>query len=173
LENAKPSHASPVKHEAKHFRSYLMGVRDKLLEDIKALKLKRSETDLNSNLDEATWGNTMDLENWQEAISHIYHVYTPHTVPASITELFGHPILQGDVENDHHGALHSPCEKLPCPVMSLMQTQSSHGATWPPVFWSLVSGLKSFVSDYKRLPLSGVVPDMKADTKTYIELQQM
>lgn len=44
-----------------------------------------------------------------------------------------------------------------------------------PVFWVLVNVLKKFVTNdpEKNLPLSGVLPDMKASTKTYVDLQHV
>lgn len=43
------------------------------------------------------------------------------------------------------------------------------------VFWILVNVLKQYVTNdpEKNLPLSGVLPDMKASTKTYVDLQQV
>ncbi|KAF2358241.1 THIF-type NAD/FAD binding fold [Trinorchestia longiramus] len=42
-----------------------------------------------------------------------------------------------------------------------------------PPFWLVVAGLKTFVDEHKQLPVTGVVPDMTADSVSYIELQNI
>lgn len=40
-------------------------------------------------------------------------------------------------------------------------------------FWILVAALSKYLETYPLVPLSGVLPDMKADTKGYVNLQQI
>ncbi|EGD77785.1 hypothetical protein PTSG_08875 [Salpingoeca rosetta] len=40
-------------------------------------------------------------------------------------------------------------------------------------FWQLCNALKAFVSVHNDLPLSGAVPDMHADSRSYVALQQL
>lgn len=40
-------------------------------------------------------------------------------------------------------------------------------------FWVLAAALKRFNARYKELPLSGKIPDLTADTESYLALQKM
>lgn len=40
-------------------------------------------------------------------------------------------------------------------------------------FWVMARALKDFVEKDKCLPVRGTLPDMTAETKSYINLQQM
>jgi amyloid beta precursor protein binding protein 1 len=40
-------------------------------------------------------------------------------------------------------------------------------------FWLFVEALQVFYQDFKRLPLSGVVPDMISTTENYLTLQRI
>lgn len=40
-------------------------------------------------------------------------------------------------------------------------------------FWTLVRGLKEFISQYNCLPVRGSIPDMTSDSKSYVTLQQI
>lgn len=40
-------------------------------------------------------------------------------------------------------------------------------------FWLFSAALKMFISQHKRLPVSGVVPDMISTTEFYLTLQQL
>lgn len=40
-------------------------------------------------------------------------------------------------------------------------------------FWILVYALEKFISIFNTLPLPGTLPDMKSDTKSYVDLQRM
>lgn len=42
-----------------------------------------------------------------------------------------------------------------------------------PSFWLVLAGLQTFVESNKRLPVTGAVPDMTADSASYIRLQNM
>ncbi|EFP77810.2 uncharacterized protein PGTG_03766 [Puccinia graminis f. sp. tritici CRL 75-36-700-3] len=83
-----------------------------------------------------------DEDNFDEAVSMIWKACQPTKVPTHVEELF----------NDSH------CEKLPW---------------FDGRFWLLVKSLREFVArdPSHRLPLSGVLPDMKSDTKNYIKMQ--
>lgn len=40
-------------------------------------------------------------------------------------------------------------------------------------FWLFAAALKRFVAKERRLPVSGIVPDMEASTEYFLELQQI
>ena len=42
-----------------------------------------------------------------------------------------------------------------------------------PPFWLVLAGIRAFVGEKNRLPVTGVVPDMTADTASYVKLQTM
>ncbi|XP_018015689.1 NEDD8-activating enzyme E1 regulatory subunit [Hyalella azteca] len=42
-----------------------------------------------------------------------------------------------------------------------------------PPFWLVLAGLQTFLEENKRLPVTGVVPDMTADSASYIEMQNI
>ncbi|GJJ12983.1 hypothetical protein Clacol_007230 [Clathrus columnatus] len=89
----------------------------------------------------------IDEENFDEAFAQAYRAWTPTTVPSDIAALF----------NDD--ALQQPLTSLP-----------THSA----IFFHLVAALKKFTSESPyTLPLSSTLPDMKADTNSYIHLQTL
>ncbi|KAG0229865.1 NEDD8-activating enzyme E1 regulatory subunit [Actinomortierella wolfii] len=87
-----------------------------------------------------------DDENFEEALSSVLRACQKTVVPSSIKELFKDPA----------------CENL---------TAESTD------FWVLVRALKEFVEDTSKsaglLPLSGTIPDMKAQTGSYVKLQSI
>ncbi|EFP76651.2 uncharacterized protein PGTG_02112 [Puccinia graminis f. sp. tritici CRL 75-36-700-3] len=85
-----------------------------------------------------------DEDNFDEAVSMIWNACQPTKVPEHVEELF---------KNPH-------CDKIPW-----------HDGR----FWSLVKILRKFVkmNPSRQLPLSGVLPDMKSDTKNYVKLQSI
>lgn len=48
-----------------------------------------------------------------------------------------------------------------------------HGCGKDDEFWVCVVAVKSFTEKYRRLPVSGALPDMNADTQSYIALQKL
>lgn len=42
-----------------------------------------------------------------------------------------------------------------------------------PTFWILARAMADFVQKEGKLPLSGTLPDMKADSMSYVTLQKM
>ncbi|KAA1119007.1 hypothetical protein PGT21_012564 [Puccinia graminis f. sp. tritici] len=86
----------------------------------------------------------VDEDNFDEAVGMIWNACQPTKVPENIEELF---------KNPH-------CDKIPW-----------HDG-W---FWSLVKILRKFVKQNPshQLPLAGVLPDMKSDTKNYVKLQSI
>ncbi|KAF8965437.1 hypothetical protein BDZ97DRAFT_1918283 [Flammula alnicola] len=85
-----------------------------------------------------------DEENFEEAEAQAYRAWTSSSVPSEIRELFQDP-----------------------QVLSLSPSS-------PPFFY-LVHALKKFTEEQPShtLPLTSALPDMKASTDTYIELQKM
>ncbi|KAF9434216.1 NEDD8-activating enzyme E1 regulatory subunit [Entomortierella beljakovae] len=85
-----------------------------------------------------------DDENFDEAINSVLRSCQQTTVPGSIKELFNDP----------------KCENL--------TAKSSD-------FWILTRAVRDFVNDHSKssglLPLSGTIPDMKAQTESYVTLQ--
>ncbi|KAF8988422.1 NEDD8-activating enzyme E1 regulatory subunit [Haplosporangium bisporale] len=89
---------------------------------------------------------TVDDENFDEAFDSALRACNPTVVPNDIKELFQDP----------------KCEAL--------TTQSSH-------FWIIARAVRDFVEDKEKsagyLPLSGTIPDMKAQTDSYVTLQNI
>jgi len=85
-----------------------------------------------------------DEENFEEAEAQAYRVWTASTVPSEIRELFKDP-----------------------KVASLSPTS--------PPFFHLVHALAKFTEEQPSytLPLTSTLPDMKANTESYIHLQRM
>ncbi|WAR56167.1 hypothetical protein PtB15_7B12 [Puccinia triticina] len=85
-----------------------------------------------------------DEENFDEAVEMIWKACQPTKVPEHIEELF---------KNPH-------CDKIPW---------------FDGRFWLLVKSLQAFVKQNANhhLPLPGVLPDMKSDTKNYTKLQSI
>ncbi|OAV96502.1 hypothetical protein PTTG_00960 [Puccinia triticina 1-1 BBBD Race 1] len=83
-----------------------------------------------------------DEDNFDEAVGLIWKACQPTQVPAHIEKLFSSP----------------HCDKAPW---------------FDGQFWLLVRSLREFVKQHPnhQLPLSGVLPDMKSDTKNYIKMQ--
>ncbi|KAF9924370.1 NEDD8-activating enzyme E1 regulatory subunit [Linnemannia zychae] len=87
-----------------------------------------------------------DDENFEEAINSVLRSCQPTVVPSGIKALFADP----------------NCEKL--------TADSSN-------FWILTRAVRNFVNDHEKseglLPLSGTIPDMKAQTDSYVTLQSI
>mmetsp|Transcript_5348 Transcript_5348/g.13575 ORF Transcript_5348/g.13575 Transcript_5348/m.13575 type:complete len:561 (-) Transcript_5348:255-1937(-) len=93
-------------------------------------------------LDEWQLTPSLDEDNFVEAKEQARHVLAPFEVPSEVRSLF----------NDDKASAGSVCDDP---------------------FWILVRGIKAFVEAEGGgyLPLSGSLPDMHADTKSYVELQ--
>ncbi|KAK3817789.1 MAG: hypothetical protein J3Q66DRAFT_190479 [Benniella sp.] len=87
-----------------------------------------------------------DDENFEEAISSVLRSCQTTTVPSAIKGLFNDP----------------KCENL--------SAESGN-------FWILLRAVRDFVNDHSKsgglLPLSGTIPDMKAQTNSYVTLQSI
>jgi hypothetical protein len=65
-------------------------------------------------------------------------------------------------------------KQVPSEIHALFKDEkASADSTCDEVFWILVRALKAFVDKYGFLPLSGSLPDMHSDTKSYVELQTL
>lgn len=84
-----------------------------------------------------------DLVNFDEAVSSASHLFAKASVPSDITELFSDP--------------------------HVTVTEKSSD------FWVLVATLKEFVelTEPNSLPLTGVLPDMTADTTGFVRMQKV
>ncbi|POV93939.1 hypothetical protein PSTT_17114, partial [Puccinia striiformis] len=85
-----------------------------------------------------------DEDNFDEAVGMIWKACQPTKIPGQIEELF----------KDPH------CDRVPW---------------FEGQFWLLVRSLREFVerNPSHQLPLSGVLPDMKSDTKNFIKMQSI
>ncbi|CAO3595125.1 unnamed protein product [Absidia cylindrospora] len=85
---------------------------------------------------------TVDEENFEEAISNIWRLSGSTNIPSDIQSIFEHPA----------------CTEL--------NSQSNY-------FWVIARAVHDFVINegQGQLPLSGKLPDMKSDTKSYVGLQ--
>ncbi|CAG8779612.1 18561_t:CDS:2, partial [Racocetra fulgida] len=83
-----------------------------------------------------------DEENFNEALANAWRAFTPTKVTSQVQEIFNDP----------------ECE-------SITANSSS--------FWIITRAIRDFVTNEGQglLPLAGAVPDMKADTSTYVTLQ--
>ncbi|QRV78421.1 NEDD8-activating enzyme E1 regulatory subunit [Ceratobasidium sp. AG-Ba] len=88
-----------------------------------------------------------DEENFEEAVTQAYRVWTATGVPSDIQALFADP----------------KCTGYP----------NTTAGTGTSQFWALLRALHLFTAARGYLPLNPSVPDMKADTKSYIQLQGM
>jgi amyloid beta precursor protein binding protein 1 len=83
-------------------------------------------------------------ENFSEAYAQAHYAYTHPTVPAEVSAI-----------------LKDPC----CSNISANASSSAPG------FWVAMRALRDFVEQHGALPLTGSIPDMTADSATYIALQ--
>lgn len=85
-----------------------------------------------------------DEENFDEAVAQAYRIAPGPSIPSSIRTLFDDPVLSQPLTPD------------------------------TPPFFHLLSALKDYVQQGpEALPVSASLPDMKADTKSYVEIQQL
>ncbi|PVU88621.1 hypothetical protein BB561_005762 [Smittium simulii] len=123
----------------------------KNLEGIEALDSFQEKKSFKSFLETSTsWS---DEENYLEMISNAIRLSSKYSIPSHIQSIFCHSCLSN-----------LPQDFCDIPVKNLK-------------FWIIVKAIKEFVSSEVygngKLPLIGTIPDMKADTKRYIELQEI
>lgn len=63
--------------------------------------------------------------------------------------------------------------EVPSYIIDMISSPSAQVTRQSSPFWILVAGLGKYLETHSLLPLSGVIPDMKADTKQYVSLQQI
>jgi NEDD8-activating enzyme E1 regulatory subunit len=63
--------------------------------------------------------------------------------------------------------------EVPSIIRELISSPGALVTRQSPPFWILVAALGKYLEKYLLLPISGVLPDMKADTKGYVSLQQV
>eukprot|EP00842_Homolaphlyctis_polyrhiza_P005877 jgi/Hompol1/6290/HPOL_004918-RA len=87
---------------------------------------------------------SIDDENIAEALANAYRAWTVTKIPSEVDRILQHP-------------------------------SASNLTALTPNFWLLVAALRRFVQAEGKglLPVSGVVPDMKSDTDSFVQLQQI
>lgn len=86
----------------------------------------------------------VDQENFGEAIAAVWRLGKPTRVPETVLQLCSDP--------------HASDEYIK--------------ATQEP-FWVFVAALREYIDTFHQLPLPGKLPDMKADTRSYVQLQEI
>lgn len=88
-------------------------------------------------------------------------------------------LRQGDSENVDEAVaavwrLYQKSNQVPSQIRDLFDSSSSDDSTdRDPTFWTLVEALKDFVAETGTFPLSGTIPDFKAYTKDYVDIQRV
>ncbi|KAG5363017.1 NEDD8-activating enzyme E1 regulatory subunit [Yarrowia sp. B02] len=87
-------------------------------------------------------------------------------------------LRQGDSENVDEAVaavwrLYQKSSQVPSQIQDLFDSSSEDGADRDPTFWALVEALKDFVAETGTFPLSGTIPDFKAYTKDYVDIQRV
>lgn len=86
-------------------------------------------------------------------------------------------LRQGDSENVDEAVaavwrLYQKSNTVPSQIQTLFDS-SSDDSDRDPTFWTLVEALKEFVAETGTFPLSGTIPDFKAYTKDYVDIQRV
>lgn len=108
-----------------------------------------------------------DEENFDEAVTYFRRAGTKHGIPDEIQKLFNDPACEtiaASVSPPFHAVALRFADLCPSRVQS-------------PNFWILLHAVRLFTQHSSNpahlLPLSGALPDMKADTTGYVGLQSM
>ncbi|TWU78918.1 hypothetical protein ED733_007914 [Metarhizium rileyi] len=68
---------------------------------------------------------------------------------------------------------HITPSSLPTSLQQIFDYSSSVKASTKESFWIIAAAVKQFYQKHQQLPLYGGIPDMKAESKTYIKLQSL
>lgn len=125
-----------------------------------------------AGLDAQQLAPAQDEENWVEAKQQARHAYAPFEVPGEVRALFSDEKVRAVRDGER---------RTPAPALRLLRSRPGSApdlvscleATGGEPFWVIVAALKRFVENEGRgcLPLSGALPDMHSDTKSFIQLQ--
>mgnify|MGYP001371961244 CR=1 FL=1 len=87
-----------------------------------------------------------DEENFKEAQNHAKEAYLPYRIPPEVQSILDNPKANAET----------------------VTAETSN-------FWLMAAAVREFVNKegQGKLPLVGTIPDMTAETETYIELQNM
>ncbi|KAI9189277.1 hypothetical protein H9P43_000708 [Blastocladiella emersonii ATCC 22665] len=163
------------------FRAYLTAEKERHAERLVAVVTAQLQKDAKADggaagdVSEAALATatatTSDLENWDEAIANAYHAYSRPSVDSAVTKLFEY--LPAADAGEDAATSESTESKLADLVAPEAAASGGVMSTRPATFWSLVGALRAFLAQSGgQLPLRGVVPDMKADTTTYVAMQR-
>ncbi|OAQ96545.1 hypothetical protein LLEC1_02347 [Akanthomyces lecanii] len=94
-------------------------------------------------------------ENFEEAIGAVMKHVTAQSLPSSLREIF---------EYDNSKKVHSPLFPI-WPLLTFPETRSS--------FWIIAEAVSQFYQQHGQLPVTGGLPDMKAQSSVYIQLQNI
>lgn len=98
-------------------------------------------------------------ENFDEAVAAVLKTVTPASLPAGLREVF---------QYEHAEPV--------CRIMIRLEGIHADGETQTEqksVFWVIADAVKQFYDKHKCLPVPGSVPDMKAQSKVYVQLQNI
>ncbi|RDW29703.1 hypothetical protein B0I72DRAFT_19128 [Yarrowia lipolytica] len=87
-------------------------------------------------------------------------------------------LRQGDSENVDEAVaavwrLYQKSNQVPSQIRDLFNLSAEDSTDRDPTFWTLVEALKDFVAETGTFPLSGTIPDFKAYTKDYVDIQRV
>jgi len=88
---------------------------------------------------------------------------------AAVLKTITSPILSSDVKEVFE---HTPSEVC-CRIQFLPQEANPSQADSNSTFWIIADAVKTFYEKHKALPLPGSVPDMKAQSTVYVQLQNI
>lgn len=101
-------------------------------------------------------------ENFEEAVAAVLKTVVSPGIPSDLKEVFNHhhddPVSLGSASKKHHQI-----------VGANVRFQIEQKAS----FWIIVDAVKTFYQKHSCLPLPGNVPDMKAQSNVYIQLQNL
>ncbi|CEQ39396.1 SPOSA6832_00915, partial [Sporobolomyces salmonicolor] len=114
-----------------------------------------------------------DEENFDEAVTLFRRAGTRTGIPPDIQRLFDDPAC----ENVSASVCLCLFPALPSSLSASRRLTCSYSALQSSNFWLLLHAVRSFTTHPSNpsalLPLSGALPDMKADSKNYVSLQAL
>lgn len=100
-------------------------------------------------------------ENFEEAVAAVLKALNPPCLPSTVRDVFD------NVDGVLEASRTQPSEGPPdLSYLSLHGQAETH-------FWNITKAVRAFYQKHGVLPLSGVVPDMKARTGDYVALQKI
>lgn len=138
-----------------------------------------------------------DAENYAEALrpAHLRLCYSNNSISSEVNAVLHHPRLDTVTSEQSHSPFLSDnsSHEVSLPPMLRVVPRSRTGTAGTEdglgiemvleggeyrrkadeEFWLCVAAIRSFVDEIGRLPVSGTLPDMTADTESYVKLQQL